>query len=534
MIKQLKKIWTHSIQRQLIISIALIHAVLMTIFVFDLVHRQSVFLEKQSQNQCLGLCKTISTNSVSWVLAQDFVGMEEIILSQSQHPDLLYAMLISPQGKVMAHTNDSFIGLFISDSLSLSLLKKKPFPQILVNNSSLIDAASPIFASGKFIGWARVGVSQQIIHNGLLSITRDGIWYTIFAIIIGSVFAIIMGRNITSGLRHLVKVANEIRDGNENARITFKRSDELGNLGKNLNLMIDSIIKQKNIISETQKELKDSEQKLKIHNEQLDKKVEERTKELKNRNKEIEVLYENLASKNENLKELNATKDKFFSIIAHDLKGPFNPLLGFSNLLKENAHKYPPEEVQKIATSISNSTKRAYNLLESLLEWARLQTGKIKPKFENTKPSELIYEVESLCEPAATSKNISIQSVTTCDNNILVDKEMIKTVLRNLINNAIKFTSSEGYVKITTQKSGKNILFSISDSGIGIEEEHIEKLFCIDSKLSKTGTANETGTGLGLILCKEFIERHNGKIWVESEIGKGSDFKFTIPFNQNS
>jgi len=127
------------------------------------------------------------------------------------------------------------------------------------------------------------------------------------------------------------------------------------------------------------------------------------------------------------------------------------------------------------------------------------------------------------------SKNIDLQSIINCDDFIWADKEMIETVLRNLVTNALKFTKPEGKVKIETRNSEKNVLFIVSDTGIGIESGHIGKLFRIDSKLSKKGTANEKGTGLGLILCKEFVEKHGGTIWVESEVGKGSDFKFTIP-----
>jgi len=231
------------------------------------------------------------------------------------------------------------------------------------------------------------------------------------------------------------------------------------------------------------------------------------------------------------LQELNATKDKFFSIIAHDLKNPFNTLLGFSDLLVRNASKYSPDKIEQFAKTMNNSAKNAYQLLENLLEWSRIQTGIIEPKLEKIKPSDLIYEVTLLSEPIAKSKNIILTSENNCDDYIYADKEMTKTILRNLITNALKFTKPNGHVKISTQKMDKNVLFHVSDNGIGIEPEHIEKLFRIESKLSKIGTADEKGTGLGLILCKEFIEKNNGEIWVESELGKGSDFKFTLPID---
>jgi len=250
---------------------------------------------------------------------------------------------------------------------------------------------------------------------------------------------------------------------------------------------------------------------------------------LKSNVEEVNSLNEILISKNEMLHELNATKDKFFGIIAHDLKNPFNSLLGFSNLLVENASQYTPEKVKNFAQNMNISAVQGFKLLENLLEWARLQTGNIKPNLIKVKPSQLINDVILLHQQIAKSKNIELQSVINCDDFILADKEMIKTVLRNLVSNALKFTEPEGSVKIETKSIKNNVLLEVTDNGFGIDPKHLDKLFKIDSNLSKIGTAGEKGTGLGLILCKEFVEKNNGKIWVDSELGKGSSFKFTIP-----
>ena len=257
-------------------------------------------------------------------------------------------------------------------------------------------------------------------------------------------------------------------------------------------------------------------EKLMQYNEKLEQMVEARTQELTNAN-----LM---------LNELNATKDKFFSIIAHDLKNPFNSLIGYSDLLLLNADKITFEKVKRYAELMNGSAKDAYVLLENLLEWSRIQTGKIEPNPVKTKPSEIIGEIKFLYEPMALAKGINVETTLKTDEVIFADKEMIKTVLRNLITNAVKFTYAKGWVKIETQKSKKNIEFTITDNGCGIETEHLQKLFKIDNKLSKNGTADEKGTGLGLILCKEFVEMNGGQISVESEVEKGSRFKFTIPF----
>ncbi len=229
------------------------------------------------------------------------------------------------------------------------------------------------------------------------------------------------------------------------------------------------------------------------------------------------------------LQELNATKDKLFSIIAHDLKNPFNAVIGLSDILASEPNDMEPSSIQAIAKSINQSSVNAYKLLENLLDWSRLQRGMLHPSIELISPCELIKDVLSLCLPAANEKEIELKTNIQCQLQIEVDREMIKTVLRNLITNAIKFTNRNGSVTISTRFSENNLRFTISDTGIGIEPENIGMLFGIDNTLTKTGTANEPGTGLGLIICKEFVEKHGGTIWAESEIGKGSEFNFTLP-----
>jgi len=306
----------------------------------------------------------------------------------------------------------------------------------------------------------------------------------------------------------------------------------LNEKNEQLNIQTEKLSRLTDYLDITNKELKISEEKYRLQSEELqilNNDYMALNEELKCNLEELTSLNECIVQKNETLDELNATKDKFFSIIAHDLKNPFNILFGFSELLVKNVEKYAPEKVQQFAQHIYDTSRETYTLLENLLEWSRLQTGKLSPIPVKVKPSELIYEVKSLCEKMSKSKNIDLQSIINCDDFIWADKEMIETVLRNLVTNALKFTKPEGKVKIETRNSEKNVLFIVSDTGIGIESGHIGKLFRIDSKLSKKGTANEKGTGLGLILCKEFVEKHGGTIWVESEVGKGSDFKFTIP-----
>jgi len=236
-----------------------------------------------------------------------------------------------------------------------------------------------------------------------------------------------------------------------------------------------------------------------------------------------------LKNKEEVLKELNATKDKIFSIISHDLRSPFNVLLGYNQLLIENAEKYPAEKVRQFAQEMYNSSKQAFTLLENLLHWSSLQTGKLVPGPEELIPSELFKDLVSITAGQATEKEISLKTEIHSNDKVRADREMTKTVLRNLVTNAIKYSYPGGAITIKAERRDNDMLFTVSDTGIGIEKAYVSGIFNVDCNISKPGTSNESGTGLGLILCKDFVEVNHGSIWAESEPGKGSDFKFTLP-----
>lgn len=229
------------------------------------------------------------------------------------------------------------------------------------------------------------------------------------------------------------------------------------------------------------------------------------------------------------LRELNATKDKFFSIIAHDLKNPFMAILGFSDLLVEKISDKDYESIEEYANIIRNSSQQVLSLLTNLLQWASSQTGKIQFNPEMIEIGALINEVTELSKGAALQKSITISKKLPPNFLVFADKSMISTTLRNIISNAIKFTKPGGKVNISAMKKQDELLITISDNGIGMKKDALKRLFGIDDGYSSHGTQNEPGTGLGLILCKEFVQRHKGKIWAESVQGKGSRFHFTIP-----
>ncbi|HAN78976.1 MAG TPA: hypothetical protein DCQ31_15030 [Bacteroidales bacterium] len=239
---------------------------------------------------------------------------------------------------------------------------------------------------------------------------------------------------------------------------------------------------------------------------------------------EAEILNQNLL-----LAELNATKDKFFSIIAHDLRSPFSSLLGFSDQLVQNHKKYDDAKRERMLQIVNQSARNTFSLLDNLLTWARSQSGKIVPKKERIDLKISINKVIGLLNENAQNKQISIVNSIPDEVFIATDKNMLETVIRNLISNAIKFTPQKGEVTVSVAKQPSAYEISVSDTGTGMEKEVLETLFKIGSTKSLNGTDGERGTGLGLILCKEFVEKNGGTITVESVVEIGSTFKFSIP-----
>ncbi len=269
-----------------------------------------------------------------------------------------------------------------------------------------------------------------------------------------------------------------------------------------------------NLLKQTKKLIKigDSSQR-KLRNAQL---------KLEDQNAMINAQYMKL-------RELNATKDKFFTIISHDIRNPITSILMMAEILRYSSDKLSKEELADKIGSIIDAIKRVFTLFENLLRWAMTQTGSISFIPEHINLSQLIDKVATLLDVEMTNKNIRFKP--SVDSAIMVfgDRNMLETVFRNLITNSIKFSNSNGTIAVNATVNGKETIVSVKDSGIGINKDDVKKLFRIDENFKTKGTANESGSGLGLILCKEFIEKHGGQIWVESVPGKGSEFKFSIP-----
>ncbi len=254
--------------------------------------------------------------------------------------------------------------------------------------------------------------------------------------------------------------------------------------------------------------------------------IQVNTRKIENQNQELKISEQKL-------KESNATKDKFFSIIGHDLKNPFNIILGFTNMLIDSYALFDDDEKKKFITDINVSAKTAYTLLENLLTWALSQQGGIVLEKEEIDLAAFIQESISPYVHSSSEKNIDISINIPVDLKIVTDKSTMSTVIRNIVNNAIKFTPEGGSIQIAINTYPEKIELLIRDTGVGMSDEQRNKLFKIEGNNSTLGTNQEEGTGLGLILCKEFVEKNGGTLRFESEPGQGSVFIITLSLVHN-
>lgn len=244
---------------------------------------------------------------------------------------------------------------------------------------------------------------------------------------------------------------------------------------------------------------------------------------------DIRKAERNLKFSQSKLKEALAAKDKFFNIMAHDLKNPFNAILGLTSLLSDNYEDYSPDESKQFVQLINQSANQVYSLLENLLEWARTQSGTIEKSPITFPINDIINESLSLFNHSLAQKKIHILFDESKEFLVFADKNMTCTIFRNLLSNAIKYSNQESTIEIELSDQRHQVQIAVIDSGIGIKPENLERIFKIDQHLSTLGSNNEKGTGLGLIICQEFVKQNGGKLIVQSEYGKGSVFKFTLP-----
>lgn len=545
MINPIKLFWTKSIKRQLILGIALVHAVLMTIFVNDLVSRQLQFLHNQSLSQAISLAQTLSVNSASWVIANDIVGLEELINAQSNFPDLLYAMIIRPDGHVLAHTNNQHIGMHIGDSLSQNMLNSKPMTLTLINNNNQIDIAVPIMINNDHIAWARIALSQESNIEGLNIITRDGIIYTILAIVVGVIFALLMSKSLTSGLVTLVEVANRIRKGEFSMRSDIDRNDEVGRLSDTFNLMLKTIEDKNKSLKDEILQRETAQKALSNANLELESRVNARTTELAEKNDKLTIALKTLEAAKEELVESEklASLGSIVAGVAHELNTPLGIGVTAASYIEDTLDSFVKKiqsnqisrhdlddfilNSKEIISLIVTNLNRASELVRSFKQVAVDQTSENRREFElDIYVNEVITTLKPKFKLTPHEVIISIPQGIKLDSYPGPFGQVISnSVLNSLIHGFDD--NMHGVVSISASLVNENFVkITVSDNGSGIDKVHLKHVF----EPFFTTKLGQGGSGLGMHVSYSIVTSVlGGKITIESVPGIETIVTIIIP-----
>ncbi len=517
----LRRLIAGSVRRQLMLVVALVHAVLMTLFVFDLVERQSRFLHKQSVAQAVSLSDTLATNSTSWVLANDIIGLEEVLASLKNYPELRYAMVVDPTGRVIAHSNSDHTGRYLADPVSLRLLDTPTEPVILIEDEWIIDVATPIIQSGQQIAWARISIGQEESRQGLELVTYKGIVYTVIAIVVGLLVAWLMARGLTRGLYQLIAVADATRSGIRDLRADSDRVDEIGQLATGFNRMLDALVREERLLT-------DASERLGRMNSELERRVEQRTSELSESNRRLTTAIATA-------EEANRAKGLFLASVSHELRTPLNAILGFTQLIRRQASL--PSDQQDNLVMIQRSGEHLLGLINNVLDMSKIEAGRMELENQPANLHQAIRNVVDMVEIRAAEKGIAFRSriAEELPQWFEFDSAKLRQILINLLGNAIKFTDHGGVtLTVDGQPVDKpegevaneywQIRIVVEDSGPGIEPGEREQVFSPFTQ----GSGGREGTGLGLAISRDFIRQMGGSISLESEVGVGCRFVITV------
>ncbi len=476
----LRTLARRSLLRRLVLGIAAVHAVMMTMFVGDLVLRQRATLAAEVADHGIGLARLIAVNSVSWVLADDVEGLAEVIGSIRGYPDVLYAMVVDRHGRVVGHTDDSKLGLYVTDPVSLSLLSGPAEERFTVDTGLMLEAAAPIVSAGRQIGWARAGVTRKTLALNLRGVMRDGVLYTVGAILAGTVFAWWMARRLTDDLRKLAELADHMRKGERTIRRLHLPATEIATLE-------DAFVAMAETIWRREDELRRS----------------------------VDLLTAS-----------NADLEQFAYVASHDLQTPLREMTHYAQLLKRRYHGRLDGDADDFIDFIVNGGKRMTHLILDLLDYARVSSqGRA---LEAVSADEaMAAALENLGQ---TLGEVGGEVIVGPLPTVLADDTQLTSLFQNLLGNAVKYRHPDRALRvtITASREPKDMWrFSVTDNGIGIEAQYFEKIFVIFQRLQPNGGAE--GTGVGLALCRRIVRRFGGTIWVESEPGVGSTFHFTLP-----
>ena len=538
-----------SIKRKIIISFVLTNIFLMSVFIYQMYKKQKEFLHNQSLSQVVSLTKTLSRNSVSWVLSNDYIGMEEIIDSVSSYPDLKYAMILDPYGKVLSHTNIEYNGKYIADKISLKILNKEPKIIILKNGLNIVDIAMPILRENQHIGWVRIALGQELNNESLQSISNSGIVYIILAILISILFSYILAIGLTKGLHNLIFIAKQTATGKKNLRADIYGNDEVGLLSLEVNRMLDKIEEDEYKLGEAKVKLEDDieelermDNQLTTMNKSLENKVLEKTEELVQFNLTLKDKIKDEVLKNRLKDNILFQQSKMASMgemignIAHQWRQPISIIAMWANniIADIDMDEIDKKDLRLYANNITSQTKQLSQTIEDFRNF--FVPNKEKTKFTI---QDSINKTMSLLVASFKTHNIEVIENIEDIKVELLENELTQAIL-NIVKNSkdIIVTLPEDtkrLIFITVYKDNENLIIEIKDNGGGVPIEIQDKIF----EPYFTTKHKSQGTGIGLYMTNTIITKHlGGKLILENEKYEyqgesyiGAKFKAVLPLN---
>jgi signal transduction histidine kinase len=480
-----------SIRRQLIIGVATVHLLLMSVFVYDLTARQRTFLTERAKDRILYQVNALATSSLPYIIVDDVAGLTEIMDAFSGDRSVRYAFVTDPNGKVLGHSDRGKSGQHLEDSRSLAVLKGPAQAQLLFASPLTVQAAAPIMVRGKTLGWAWLGVDRSGDQQYLDYVTRAGLLYTLSAVLIGTIFAIALGNTITRPLRSLLLGAKRLSQDRLDVPVPVIAKNEVGVVARAFNAAMERLARQRT--------------------------------DLQNEIAERQRAEEALRRANASLARSNRDLEQFAYAASHDLQEPLRTIKNFTSLLGRRYRDRLDVEANEFIGYIVDGATRMETLIRDLLAYSRAAGS-----------DSVVDLVDSGAALQSALRNLhgaieSSGAKIACGElpQITANSAEMIRLFQNLVGNAIKYRSERApEVHVEAAKSGTEWTFEVRDNGMGIPAPDRERIFGLFYRLHGKELP---GSGIGLATCTKLVEHHGGRIWVESEVGVGSRFKFTIP-----
>ena len=484
-----------SIRAQLVAAIALVHAVMMGFFVWDLTLRQQDLLLERQTEHSKTLARSIATSSATWIASMDLAGLQEIIEAQRHYPELVFAMILDAENRVLAHTEIERRGQFVGDLPEIAELR------VIHRSASLVDSVAPVTIAERRVGLVRVGIGQRVTHERMAAITRDGLLYTVAAILVGALLAWILGTGMTRRLRAIQAVADAVRGGERTRRAAVGGRDEIAWLADEFNTMLDTLDAQ-------HRELEESRGR-------LEERVAERTAELKRAKEAAEAA--------------SVAKSAFLANMSHEIRTPLNAVLGMAHLVRRSGVSVrQADQLDKI----EKAGRHLLGIINNILDLSKIEADRLVLEERDFTLADMLKISLAAVEENARAKGLSLRvDIAGMPQALHGDPFRLGQALVNYLGNAVKFTSQGSITlrgRVVAEDPGGYLLrFEVSDTGIGMTPEQAARVFAAFEQADNSTTRRFGGTGLGLAINRLLARLMGGDVGVDSTPGGGSTFWIT-------